>query len=44
VPTTEHFDPLLVVLGAAGADRRVVPVYEGFRHGSLSLRSFALCA
>lgn len=43
VPTTEHFDPLLVALGAAGTDRRVVHVYEGFRHGSLSLRSFALC-
>jgi len=42
VPTTEHFDPLLVALGAAGEDRGVEHVYEGFRHGSLSLRTVAL--
>jgi 4,5-DOPA dioxygenase extradiol len=42
VPTTEHFDPLFVALGAAGDDRRVQDVYTGFRHGSLSLRTFAL--
>jgi 4,5-DOPA dioxygenase extradiol len=44
VPTTEHFDPLFVVLGAADGDGRVLDVYEGFRHGSLSLRTFALAA
>jgi 4,5-DOPA dioxygenase extradiol len=42
VPTSEHFDPLLVVLGAAAGDRRVSDVYEGFRFGSLSMRSFTL--
>jgi 4,5-DOPA dioxygenase extradiol len=42
VPTPEHFNPLLFVLGAAGAGDRAVDVYEGFRHGSLSMRSFAL--
>jgi 4,5-DOPA dioxygenase extradiol len=42
VPTSEHFDPLLVVVGAAAGDRRVGDVYEGFRYGSLSMRSFAL--
>jgi len=41
-PTPEHFEPLLFVLGAAGAGDGVLPVYEGFRHGSLSMRSFAL--
>jgi aromatic ring-opening dioxygenase catalytic subunit (LigB family) len=42
VPTSEHFDPLLVVLGAAVGDRRVTDVYAGFRYGSLSMRSFTL--
>jgi len=42
VPTPEHFEPLLVVLGSAGIGDRIVDIYEGFRYGSLSLRSFAL--
>ena len=42
VPTSEDFEPLLVALGAAAGDRRVSDVYEGFRFGSLSMRSFAL--
>ena len=42
VPTTEHFDPLFVVLGAAAEDDRLMPIYEGFQYGNLSLRSFAL--
>jgi 4,5-DOPA dioxygenase extradiol len=41
-PTSEHFDPLLFVLGARTDRDRVEDVYEGFRYGSLSLRSFAL--
>jgi 4,5-DOPA dioxygenase extradiol len=41
-PTPEHFDPLLVVLGAARAGERAVTVHEGFRYGSLSMRSFAI--
>lgn len=41
-PTPEHFDPLLVVLGAARDGERVRTVHEGFRYGSLSMRSFAL--
>jgi 4,5-DOPA dioxygenase extradiol len=44
VPTTEHFDPLFFVAGAREARDRVESVYEGFRYGSLSLRSFALAA
>jgi len=41
VPTSEHFDPLFVVLGAApGA--RVRTVYEGIDYGNLSMRTFAL--
>lgn len=42
VPTAEHFAPLFFVLGAAQAGDRAYDVYEGFRYGSLSMRSFAL--
>jgi 4,5-DOPA dioxygenase extradiol len=42
VPTSEHFDPLFFVLGSRVETDRVEGVYEGFRYGSLSLRSFAL--
>jgi 4,5-DOPA dioxygenase extradiol len=42
VPTSEHFDPLLVAVGAAAGDHRVGDVYEGFRYGSLSMRSLTL--
>ncbi len=44
VPTSEHFDPLFFVLGALDPRDRVESVYEGFRFGTLSLRSFALAA
>jgi len=44
VPTSEHLEPLFVTLGAAGAQDRVVTLFEGFQHGSLSLRSVALTA
>jgi 4,5-DOPA dioxygenase extradiol len=42
VPTTEHFDPLFVVLGAAGTGFRVQDVHEGFQYGTLSMRTFSL--
>ncbi len=42
VPTPEHFEPLLFVLGSALTGDRVFDVFEGFRYGSLSMRSFAL--
>jgi 4,5-DOPA dioxygenase extradiol len=41
-PTTEHFDPLLVAMGARRPADRIETVHEGFQHGNLSLRSFAL--
>jgi len=44
VPTSEHFDPLFFVLGSRAGRDRVESVYEGFRYGTLSLRSFALAA
>lgn len=42
VPTTEHFHPVFVVLGAAGKQGRVECIYEGFEYGTLSMRSFAV--
>jgi len=44
VPTTEHFDPLFVTMGAAFPDEEVVPIFEGFQYGNLSMRSFAFGA
>lgn len=41
-PSAEHFLPLFFVLGAALAEDRLTPVFEGFHHGTLSMRSFAL--
>ncbi len=38
VPTSEHFDPLFVALGAAGSAGTLV--FEGWQLGSLSLRSW----
>ena len=44
VPSSEHFDPVFFVLGSRARDERVHAVCEGFRFGTLSLRSFALAA
>ena len=44
VPTSEHFDPVFFVLGARDGRDRLESIYEGFRYGTLSLRSFALAA
>ncbi|XXF81657.1 class III extradiol ring-cleavage dioxygenase [Myxococcaceae bacterium GXIMD 01537] len=41
-PTPEHFLPLFFVLGASRAEDVLSPIFEGFHHGSLSMRSFAL--
>ena len=42
VPTPDHFDPIFVVLGSASPGERVRTIYEGFRYGTLSMRSFAM--
>ena len=42
VPTTEHFDPLFVVLGAASPGERAQTLFEGFHYGNLGMRSFQL--
>jgi 4,5-DOPA dioxygenase extradiol len=41
VPTPEHFEPLLVVTGAAREDDEIRTVYAGFHYATLSMRSVA---
>lgn len=41
-PSAEHLSPLFFVLGAALPEDRVMAVFEGFHHATLSMRSFAL--
>jgi 4,5-DOPA dioxygenase extradiol len=41
-PTTEHFDPLLVAMGARGPGDHAVVLHQGFSYATLSMRSFAL--
>jgi len=41
VPTSEHFDPLFVVLGAASGGGKPETLYQGFHYGNLSMRSLA---
>jgi 4,5-DOPA dioxygenase extradiol len=43
-PRAEHLMPLYFALGAALPEDRLTPVFEGFHHGTLSMRSFALRA
>jgi 4,5-DOPA dioxygenase extradiol len=40
VPTTEHFDPLFIVLGAAYPEERAETIFDGFHYGNISMRSF----
>jgi 4,5-DOPA dioxygenase extradiol len=40
VPTSEHLDPLFVVLGAGGQNRST-DLFKGWQHGNLSLRALA---
>lgn len=42
VPTTEHFDPLLVVAGAMAPSDRVEVLFDGYHHGTLAMRTFLL--
>lgn len=42
VPTPDHFDPIFAVLGAASAGERATTVHEGFRYGTISMRSFVV--
>ena len=40
-PSSEHFDPLLVALGAAWPGERPETIFAGFAFATLSLRTFA---
>jgi 4,5-DOPA dioxygenase extradiol len=42
VPTPDHFDPIFVVLGSALPGERAATIHEGFRYGTISMRSFAI--
>ena len=42
VPTSEHYDPMLFIMGTTLPGDAVMDVYEGFRYGSLSMRTLAL--
>ena len=42
VPTFEHFAPVFVVLGAGLATGNVSTIYQGFEHGNISMRCFAI--
>jgi 4,5-DOPA dioxygenase extradiol len=39
-PHSDHFDPLLVAVGAAWPGERAEPIFDAIVYGSLSLRSF----
>ncbi len=41
VPTPEHFEPLLVAVGASRDDDALTTIYEGFHYATLSMRSIA---
>ena len=40
-PHSDHFDPLLVALGAAWPGERAESIFEGIAYATLSLRTFA---
>jgi 4,5-DOPA dioxygenase extradiol len=40
-PTTEHFDPFFIALGAAMPEDRPATIFEGFQYANLSMRSFS---
>jgi 4,5-DOPA dioxygenase extradiol len=41
VPTSEHFDPLWIALGALWPEERPRTLFKGWQMGNLSLRSLA---
>ena len=40
-PTTEHFDPVAIVIGATSEKEGIATIHESIEYGNLSLRSFA---
>ncbi len=41
-PTSEHFDPFLIAIGATDAGEPVTTLYDEFAFGSLSMRTFTV--
>lgn len=41
-PTLEHYLPILPILGSQNDDEKLTTVYEGFQHGTLSMRCFKI--
>jgi 4,5-DOPA dioxygenase extradiol len=44
VPTSEHYDPLLVLAGAMAPNDRVDVLFDGYHYGTLAMRTFLLRA
>lgn len=42
VPAVDHYFPMLCVLGMQERDDDISFIYEGFQHGSISMRSFII--
>jgi 4,5-DOPA dioxygenase extradiol len=40
-PTSEHFDPIALIIGTARGKEGIVTIHESIEYGNLSLRSFA---
>lgn len=41
-PSDEHLAPLFLVLGATDRKEKVKTIHQGFRHGTLSMRTFTI--
>ena len=41
-PTLEHYLPILPILGSQKDEESITTIYEGFQHGSLSMRCFQI--
>lgn len=41
-PTIEHYLPILPILGSQKEDETIRTIYEGFQHGTLSMRCFQI--
>jgi 4,5-DOPA dioxygenase extradiol len=42
VPSSEHFDPIFIALGAGYPEERRQTIFAGFQYGNLSMRSFCM--
>lgn len=41
-PTLEHYLPILPILGSQKEGEELTTIYEGFQHGTLSMRCFKI--